>query len=78
MVHLLRRCAEMEAAATGGAVCFPRRVAELLRAGLDLCDRPATGAFSQHGLTEARRSLENRLSDLIFPPKTSATNERLA
>src|SRR5262249_1979882 len=32
--HLLRRCAEMAAAATRGAVCFPRRVAELLRAGL--------------------------------------------
>src|SRR5215475_8146118 len=32
--HLLRRCDEMAAAATCGSVCFPRRVAELLRAGL--------------------------------------------
>src|SRR6516164_5017283 len=32
--HLLRRCEEMEAAATRGAVRFPRRVAELLRASL--------------------------------------------
>ena len=28
--HLLRRADEMAAAATRGAVCFPRRVAELL------------------------------------------------
>src|SRR5262249_41618201 len=34
--HLLRRADEMAATATRGAVCFPRRVVELLRAGLDL------------------------------------------
>jgi hypothetical protein len=33
--HLLRRADEMAATATRGAVCFPRRVAELLQAGLD-------------------------------------------
>src|SRR5262249_46251019 len=37
--HLLRRADEMAAAATRGAVRFPRRVADLLRAGLDLRDR---------------------------------------
>lgn len=41
--HLLRRCDEMGAAATRGAVCFPRRVAELLRTSLDLRDRHAAG-----------------------------------
>src|SRR5215467_1021910 len=76
--HLLRRCAEMEAAATRGAVCFPRRVAELLRAGLDLRDRHAAGEVSRHGLAVARGRLENQLADLIFPPKTNAANERLA
>jgi transposase len=40
--HLLRRADEMAATARG-AVCFPRRVAELLRAGLDLRDRHAAG-----------------------------------
>jgi hypothetical protein len=34
--HLLRRADDMAATATRGAVCFPRRVGELLRAGLDL------------------------------------------
>ncbi len=76
--HLLRRFDEMEAAATRGAVCFPRRVAELLRAGLDLRDRHAAGEISRHGLAVACGRLENRLAELIFPPKTNAANERLA
>jgi transposase len=76
--HLLRRCDEMEAVATRGAVCFPRRVAELLRAGLDLRDRHTAGQVSTHGLAVARGRLEYQLSDLIFPPKTNSANERLA
>jgi transposase len=76
--HLLRRADEMAATATRGAVCFPRRVAELLRTGLDLRDRHAAGEISRHGLAVARGRLENQLSDLIVPPKTNAANERLA
>jgi transposase len=76
--HLLRRADEMAATATRGAVRFPRRVAELLRAGLDLRDRHAAGEISRHGLAVARGRLESRLSALIFPPKANAANERLA
>src|SRR3954453_159584 len=76
--HLLRRSDEMAATATRGAVRFPRRVAELLRAGLDLRHRHAAGQVSTHGLAVARGRLENQLSDLVFPPKTNAANERLA
>jgi transposase len=76
--HLLRRADQMAATATRGAVCFPRRVAELLRTGLALRDRHAAGEISRHGLAVARGRLENQLSDLIFPPKTNAANERLA
>jgi transposase len=76
--HLLRRADGMEAAATRGAVRFPRRVAELLRAGLDLRDRHAAGEIGRPGLAVARGRLENQLSDLVFPPKTNAANERLA
>jgi transposase len=76
--HLLRRCDQMEASATRGAVTFPRRVAELLRTGLDLRDRHATGEISPHGLAVARGRLENVLADLVFPSKTNAANERLA
>jgi transposase len=76
--HLLRRADEMAATATRGAVRFPRRVAELLRAGLDLRDSHAAGEISRHGLAVAHGRLENQLSDLVFPPKTNAANERLA
>jgi len=76
--HLLRRADAMAATATRGAVCFPRRVAELLRAGLGLRDRHAAGEISRHGLAVARGRLESQLSDLIFPPKANAANERLA
>jgi transposase len=76
--HLLRRCDEMAATATRGVVCFPRRLAEPLRAGLDLRDRHASGEISWHGLALARGRLENQLSDLVFPPKANAATERLA
>jgi transposase len=76
--HLLRRADNMAATAKRGAVCFPRRVAELLRGGLDLRDRHAVGEISRHGLAVARGRLENQLSDLSFPPKTNAANETLA
>jgi transposase len=61
-----------------GAACFSRRVAELLRAGLDLRDRHAAGEIGRHGQAVARGRLENRLSGLIVPPKANAANERLA
>src|SRR5262249_17644690 len=76
--HLLRRADEIAATATPGAVCFPRRLAELLRAGLDLRDRYAAEEISRRGLAVARGRRQNQLSDLIFPPKTNAANERLA
>jgi transposase len=76
--HLLRRADNMTATATRGAVCFPRRVAELLRTGLDLRDRHAAGEISRHGLAVASGRLVNQLSDLVYPPKTNAANERLA
>jgi transposase len=76
--HLLWRADQMAAISTRGAVRFPRRVAELLRAGLDLRDRHAAGEVSRHGLAVARGRLENQLSALAFPPKTNAANERLA
>jgi transposase len=76
--HLPRRADEMAATATRGAVCFPRRVAELLRTGLDQRNRYAAAEISRHGLAVARGRLENQLSDLVFPPKRNAANERLA
>ena len=78
LAHLLRRCRAMRATATRGAVRFPRRVAELLQAGLDLRDRYAAQEISRHGLAVARGQLRNALADLVWPPQTNAANERLA
>src|SRR5262249_13444606 len=76
--HLLRRADNMAATATRGAVCFPRRVAELLRKGLDLRDRHAEREISRHGLAVACGRLENQLYELTFPPKINAANETFA
>jgi transposase len=76
--HLLRRCDELAATATRGAVCFPRRVAALLRASLDLRDRYAAGEISRHGVAVVRGRLECGLTTLVFPTKTNAANETLA
>jgi transposase len=78
LAHLLRRCHEMLTTATRGAVRFPRQVAQLLQAGLDLRNRHAAGQISTHGLAVARGRLENTLADLVFPTKSNAANERLA
>jgi transposase len=76
--HLLRRCREMLETATRGAVCFPRRVKELLQQSLSLRDRHAAGEVSDHGLAVARGRLFNCLADLVIPTKSNAANERLA
>jgi transposase len=76
--HLLRRADNLAADATRRAVFFPRRVAELLRTGLELRDRHAEGEISRHGLAVACGRSEIELFGLIFPPKVNATNERLA
>ena len=76
--HILNRCAEILETARGGSVHFPRRVAELLRQGLDLRDRYEAGQISRHGLAVACGRLQYALEDAVFPPKTDPTNERLA
>jgi transposase len=76
--HLLRRCHELLETATRGAVRFPRRVQELLQAGLDLRDRHAAGQVNDHGLAVARGRLVNALAEAVFPPKSYEANERFA
>ncbi len=78
LAHLLRRCDELLATATGAAVRFPRAVADLLRAGLRLRDRYAEGTVGDRGLASARTSLWRRLTDLVRPVKTHPGNERFA
>ena len=74
----LRRQLDEATRAGKRQAAFPRRVAELLRTGLDLRDRYAAGEISRHGLAVACGRLENRLFDLVFPPKANVANETLA
>jgi transposase len=78
LAHPLRRCRELLDSATGGAVCFPRRVSALLRHALDLRDRHAAGQLSAHGLAVCRGRLASKLLDAVWPSKTNPANERLA
>lgn len=78
LAHLLRRCHEMQDVAVGGAVRFPRQIQEHLQDALALRDRFAAGDISAHGLAVATGRLHNQLTDLIWPAKTNAANERLA
>jgi hypothetical protein len=56
----------MEATATRGAVSFPRRVVELLRAALALRGRHAAVEISTHRLAVVRGRLENELTALVW------------
>jgi transposase len=76
--HLLRRCDTLAATATRGAVCFPRRVAALLRESLALRDQYEAGGISHAAVSDAAGRLERELTHLVVPTKTNAANERLA
>jgi len=78
LAHLLRRCVEMIAAATAGAVRFPRQVKALLLDALALRDRHEAGEVSDHGLTVSRGRLEARLNRLLAWTRGNAANERFA
>jgi len=78
LAHLLRRCAELIAAATGGAVRFPRQIKTLLQDALSLRDRWQLGALSAHGLAVARGRLHKRLDRLLRRTLAHPANERLA
>jgi transposase len=78
LAHLLRRSREMEETAVGGAVRFPRAVAEVLHTALELRDRWQAGEISRHGLRIARGRLEARLDRLLSKKYTNAANARLA
>ena len=78
LAHLLRRCDELLATATRGAVCFPRRISELLHQALDLRDRHDQGELSTHGLAVCRGRLHNQLLRAIYPSKANDANDCFA
>jgi transposase len=78
LAHLLRRCDELLETTTRGAVCFPRRIDELLHQAFDLRDRHNAGQLSRHGLAVCRGRLHNALLDAIYPTKTNEANDCFA
>lgn len=77
--HLLRRCGEILATATRGAVRFPRAVKQLLQDGLELRDRRDARQLSQHGVKVALGRLKARLGRLLAGTQmTNPINRRFA
>ena len=78
MFHLLKRCRELLETAVGGAVRFPRAVADLLQQGLDIRDRYLADDLTLRGVRGQGTRLMHRLDELVSRVKTHAGNERLA
>jgi transposase len=78
LTHLSKRCRELIETAQRGAVRFPRAVQALLRNGLAVRDRFVAGELSLQALTWWQTRLTNQLSDLVWPVKTYAANEKFA
>ena len=72
--HLLKRCRQIEAKKTRGAVRFPRQVTRLLRNALALADRRQK--ISPHGFAVARGRLESRRDQLLRYHLVDPENER--
>lgn len=78
LAHLLRRCGEMLETAQGGAVRFPRRVQEILRAALAVRDRREAKMISQQGVRIAKGRLVAQMDRLLSGDFTHEGNRRLA
>ena len=78
LAHLLRRCGQLLETAQRGAVCFPRKIKQLLQDALHLRDRYEGGQLSPPGLVIARGKLRSRLDRLLRWRRTDPSNERLA
>ena len=76
LAHLLKRCRQIEAIKTRGAVRFPRAVARILREAIDLASRRA--AMHPHGFAVARGRLKAAMDRLLRNYLIDPDNERFA
>jgi transposase len=74
--HILKRCSEIEAMKSRGAVGFSRRVAALLRAAMRLKERRAK--MSEHGYKVACGRIEAAMDRLLESHLTDPENAKLA
>ncbi len=78
VAHILVRARELLAAATRGAVRFPRQVLGLFAAALDLRHRYRTGAVPVEALWAAREDFDEQLLELAARPRAVPAYRRLA
>jgi transposase len=78
LAHLLRRCHELLAHVTRGAVLFPRKVQGLLQEALATRDQRDAGTLTLAQTTVAADLLDQRMETLLKPIKSNPANERLA
>ena len=75
--HLLRRCDHLLETATGGAVCFPRRIKALLHEGFSVRDAREAGRITLQESQAQAQQMTDRLVEAC-QPKTHEGNGRLA
>lgn len=78
LAHLLRRCREMILMASPQAARFPRAVAAILQASLQVRNRRDQTQISSRGLRIARGQMEARLDRLLQQRPRFPANRRLA
>jgi transposase len=78
LAHLLRRCDEVLALVTKGAVRFPRAVKRLLRSAIQARDRHEAGEITDHGLLVVKGRLEAALDRWLAADLTNHHNVRFA
>jgi len=78
LAHLLRRCEEMQIAASPAAQRFPGRVQQILQASLQLRDRRQEHQIRESGFAVLRGKLEASLDRILAHPGRTPANRRLA
>jgi transposase len=78
LAHLLRRACELEQAAVGGAVRFPRQVKAILKSALAVRDQRDAGDLSGEQAAEQAIILGRQMNQLTSPRKTNPGNRRFA
>jgi transposase len=76
--HLLRRAHELEEAACGKAVHFPRQIQAVLQESLAVRDARDAGLLTGSEAAERGEQLSGRMQQLTWRPQPDADNERFA
>lgn len=78
LAHLLRRARELEEAAVGSAVRFPRQIKAILKQSLALRDQRDAGALTLRQTADQAKILSRQIESLTSRPRANAEHERFA